>query len=499
MLERACRAWGARPLATSIAAAIFAFAPLAWRLASEPEVFMLNAAIALLLVALSAPMAWEREERRAIALAFVAGLGLSNHHSIVLLAPLGLFAWGRAVRRTERRGLAVGGSVAAFALGLLPYAYLMHAAADDCSWGDTSTITGLVHHFLRRDYGTTRLSNSDSPPEPLAQLVLLARTFFESIVALPLIIAAVVAVHRRRWSWDVAALSASLILAGPVFVSRFNLPPRGLNEAVVVRFHLLPLALAAVLGAQGIDALIDLVRTPLARRTTLGAAGTLLLLYAGLSGADVIANHRPTTERYLRNVLTLVPPHSVIVAVGDDLSGGLEYMQCVLGERRDVVVLAPYLMLSEPYARSAEAKLGFPVEHGTIRDGDIVPSLNGTRLVEQLVMSDRPVFLTAWFLPNLERLFPSYPIGPLIRLTRSLKEVPAPPTLLRQNEDAFSRMTLDDTPPFEHTWAGARYADYARPWKVMGDAFERDGDQERALACRARAEAFLPLPHPSWP
>lgn len=496
LLETAARAWGARPVAASLAAALFAVSPLAWRLATAPEVFMLNVAIASALVMVAAPAPWLHEERRAITLALLAGLGLANHHSIVLLAPLGLLAWASAVRRTERRALAVGGSLAALAIGLLPYGYLALAADRECVWGDTSTLHGLVHQFLRVDYGTTQLAASTEEPQRLAQLVLLGRTFLASGIVITLLVGAIVAVVRRRWSWPVAALTASLLLAGPIFVTRFNLPPHGLMSLVVMRFHLLPLALATVLGALGLDGVVDRVETPLAKRLALGGCVAALLARAAMSGADVVAEHRPTTERYLRNVLAMLPKDSILLAHGDDAAGGFEYLQCATGERSDVVVIAPPLMLTEWYGRRINGKLGFAVHHGERSPGEELPVMDATKLTEQLVASGRPVFLTKWFTPTQERLFPSYPLGPLIRLVQRPADIPSPRDLFEQNDAVYARLVLDSPPPVAHTWAGVRYLDYARPWLVLARAFEAQGQKREAQVCQDRANQFLPQDAP---
>jgi len=42
VLHAACRAWGARPLAASLAVAVFAAAPVVLRVSTEAEVFALN-------------------------------------------------------------------------------------------------------------------------------------------------------------------------------------------------------------------------------------------------------------------------------------------------------------------------------------------------------------------------------------------------------------------------------------------------------------------------
>lgn len=492
MLERACRAWGARPLAAGLATGAFAFSPLAWRLASEPEVFMLNVLIALAIVIVAAPRRWSHETRRAIALAGLAGIGLSNHHSIILLMPLGLYAWGRAIYRSPGKWRTTAASIAAFAGGLLPYAYLVFGARSECAWGETGSLRGVLHHFLRVDYGTTQLAANNSTHEPIAQLLWLGHSFIESGIGLLLFAAGIAAIRRRRWSWELAMLTVALLVAGPLFTARFNLPPRGLMASVVIRFHLLPLALGTVLGALGLDALIDVIRSRLARHLVLGVTILVLLVRVLLSGADVVAHHRPTTERYLHNVLGFLPPNSIVLAAGDDIVGGFEYMQCVLAKRRDVVVIAPHLLLADWYGTRVDAKLGFSAVRGSVKPGDDEPTLEVIPLVNQLVASNRPVFITKWFTPNLERAFPSYPLGPLIRIVRTPANVPAPSALMRENEGVFAHFMLDASPPVASTWAAVRYADYGRTWNVLAPALEHEGDAVAAHQCRERARMFAP-------
>ena len=89
-LHAACRAWGARPLASSLAVAIYAGAPIALRLSTAAEVFTLNVLVVALVLLLSARDAPIVGASRTALLAFLAGLGLTNHHTCVLIAPIGL-------------------------------------------------------------------------------------------------------------------------------------------------------------------------------------------------------------------------------------------------------------------------------------------------------------------------------------------------------------------------------------------------------------------------
>lgn len=505
-LQRACRAWGASAATTALASAIFAFSPLTFRLSTQPEVFVLNVLVAMAIVTLSAPHrpAPERDPATTVGwLGLLAGLGIANHHTIVLLAPLGLWAASAALRRSPRpaRGAALG--IVGLALGLAPYAYLVYAARtatpETSLWGDTSSLAGLWHHFLRGDYGTTRLAVSSAERVPLVQLGSFAARALFDLFGLPLIAAlgALVAwrgsnERRPRHAAPWIAFALATLLAGPAFVMLFNLNPRGFGAQVVSRFYLLPFALMTVLGAAGLEVLVR--RVPPLRRSpaTLAALALPLGLVRGLlSFPSVREEARPTTEYFLGNVLATLPRNAIVVGTADDIVGGFLYRKA-LDVRPDVTFLSPALLLSEWYPPRVSAELGFPVVHGVTLPGDAHPTLAGGALLAQLVASERPVFLTDWYAAGLETKFPSYPIGPLIRVVASPAELPSPSALLAENDALFARFDLEPTRPPRDTWVAARTAAYARPWNVLAGAFERAGDSVTAERCRARARTFLP-------
>lgn len=495
-LQRACVAWGARRRTAAVAAAIYAVSPLAWRLATEPEVFALNVLLAMGIVIFAAPGPPPRgsETLRVAVLGLLAGLGISNHHTIVLLAPLGLWATVRALRHARAPGLAALAGIATLAIGLSPYAYLVvasRAAALDagCMWGDTGTASGLLHHFLRKDYGTTQLAASSAAPDPVRHWLVLGHNFLLGSCGLPLF--GLAAFRARRERVATLMLVACLVLAGPGLVSLFNLPTYGVGRLVVSRFHLLPLALGVHLGAVGLEGALALVPRR-AAAVLLAFIAPLLGLRGALAWSDVRAEHRPTTELYVRNVLATVPENAIVLASSDDVIGGFLYARCALGLRPDVDFISPHLLLSDWYPRRLSAKLGYEVVRGVRRPGAEHPSLSAPALLTQTLATGRPVFLTSWFVPQLKTSFPSYPVGPLIRVVDRPEAVPAPGPLLALNERVFERLDLEGVPAPPATWAGARAADYARPWLVLAEAFERGEDPTTAAWCRERAQTLAP-------
>src|SRR5205823_6579427 len=135
-------AWGARPAAATAAAAMFAVAPVVLRVHAVAEVFALNDLVVALVLWLAAANGPLRGYRRAAVLGLVAGLGICDHLTCVLVAPIGVLGVVRAVR--EARPAAIAVAAGAFALGLLPYAYLLAAPDTAMSWGKVSGFGDLI-------------------------------------------------------------------------------------------------------------------------------------------------------------------------------------------------------------------------------------------------------------------------------------------------------------------------------------------------------------------
>jgi hypothetical protein len=489
MLHRACRAWGASAASATIVSLVFAFGPLAWDLATHAEVFSLNVVIACAIVTLAAPATDLTDDRRVLLLGFAAGLGLANHHSIVLLAPLGLWAAVCSARRSAKPLRAVLLGVGGLAIGLLPYAHLAWrartAGPQDLVWGDPTTLSGLVRIFLRSDYGTTHLAISTAAREPLGQERLLAGSVLAGLLGLPIVAlgGAALAWKKRTRVVPLAMLAASALLAGPVFVAIFNLAPRGLSAHIVERFHLLPTALVAVLTAIGLDPVLARIRHPQRDRIAYAIAAILGLVRGAVTRPELAERQRGTTERWLDNVLATLPPNAVVVGDGDDAVSGFLYEQVALGKRPDVVHIAPRLLFAKWYTHHVALALGDP---GFLNGGP-VGELSEPAMLRELLALGRPVYVLDT--SNLGTM-PTYPVGPVIRVVADAKDILDPYALEKENLGVFGKLALDAEPPLAGTWAGLRWPDYARPWRSLAASFERLGDKRRADICRKRALRF---------
>lgn len=510
-LHAACRAWGVRPLAASIAVAIFAAAPLVVRYHSQAEVFALNhliVALVLWLAALPGPLrgAW-----RAAALGLVAGLGMANHYTCALLAPVGLLGVVRGIRESRSHIGAAALAAAGFVLGLLPYAYL--AIADSpASWGEVSSLDDLLTIVLRREYGGL------SSLAPLGTVVPWTTAVWAWLVTmgrswlwLPAIAAVVVlglriwrpqAIERprsseratsissgephptpqppveTRWGWSM--LAASVVLAGPVLATRFNIPPEGLGQYMCERFHMLPALIVAIPVAVVLDALEAPASWP--RRPALVAA-LPVVVFVGLTATTLPRlGHvqSPAMEFGVRNLLRSLPQDAIVYVVPDDLCGGATYLQLARHERPDVAVLCA-AMLRLPWYRAQQTRraVGVPIVPGG--------------LSAALLKSGRAVFVDPQ-LPGALAAYPHYVYGVVRRVLPAGAPPPSADEVAAINQRLFAAFDLDYAwpAPSDEYHALAHYR-YAAAWSTIARGLEAAGDSTGAREAMATAARLTPV------
>ncbi|HTR49888.1 MAG TPA: DUF2723 domain-containing protein [Kofleriaceae bacterium] len=493
-LHAACRAWGARPLAATIACALFAGAPLPLALSSEAEVFAGNdlaVACVLWLAARGGPV---RGWRRAAALGVVAGLGLANHLTCVVVAPIGLVGIVRAAREsrwTTALPIALGG----LALGLAPYAYLFVADDTAASWGKVHDLGGLVDMFLRRDYGGSGafLANGDAQPVAGANLGALATTLARTWLWLPGALGVAMLAWRTARPREgetriaFAALAASWLIAGPLLVTRFDLEPTDLGLYVVERFHLLPALVLAIPVALALDELAaHLPRLRALARPAAPIAATLgFAAIAGSSLARVQRVHSPAFEHYVRDTIATLPPGAVVLGGGDELVFGGMYMQAVLGERPDVTLVS-WHMFARPWYRERAARRGV--------SADEVKAPYPVRIALHVLASGRPL-LVGRLETEVLQAFPSYPYGTLMRV---LPRSSAPPSLdevVAINRDLYGKLELDyPRPGPDDEWPATIHVRYAYTWRLLARVLAKAGRRDDAARALELAREIEPVP-----
>ncbi|HTR49887.1 MAG TPA: DUF2723 domain-containing protein [Kofleriaceae bacterium] len=487
ILHAACRAWGARPLAATLACALFAGAPIVMTMYSEAEVFALNGVIVGALLWLAAERGPVRGVRRALALGLVAGLGLANHHTCVLVAPVGILGLVRAVRESRWSALPI--AAAGLAVGLVPYAYLLVAPSHPGSWGQVDGLGDVVAMFLRRDYGgpSTFATAGDAVPAA-ASLAALADTVGRTWLWLPALVGLASAVQRGvrradgkepRAGWW--ALLASLALAGPVLVMQFNIAPEGVGRYVVDRFHLLPALLLAIPVADAIDRLAPVAARSLPRApAALGHALALgvLAAVAGTALPHVARVHAPAVEEQARGVLRALPADAIVFGFDDDLALGIDYVQLALGERRDVAY-AHVPMFGRGWYRARAASRGLQI---------------GDRYIDRALATGRPVFVQP-FARDVVAAFPHYRVGILVRLLPRGTAVPPLDDVIAANKAWLASLELDyDRPGPDDEWPTAIHRRYARTWRELAAELAAAGRRDDAEWASEVAREIGPRP-----
>jgi hypothetical protein len=497
-LHQACRAWGARSTASSIAIAIFAAGPVVLRIHTEAEVFALNGLIAALVLWLAATQGPLRGAARAGALGLVAGLGLANHLTCVLLAPIGLLGVVRGVRETDRRPLAVGFSIIGLVVGLTPYLYLMATRDTLTSWTHIDSLGDLLHHFMRRDYGgATQFSPHGKEVAATTSLVAMVQTIGRAWLWLPLLLGLGVVAWRiarprgpeSRWAWML--LAGCVLLAGPVLATRFNVVPEGIGLYIVRRFHILPALLLAPAVACAFDEIGRFVQQRSSHASlqsrALGAviATVGFISLTALSLPHLLRVHSPAVELGLRNTLRSLPPNAVVIAHTDLTHFGMGYLQGALGERTDVTVIMWPQVPSPTYRERLAQRAG-------IR---IVPGPNGVTTVEvaeQVLATDRPLFIDPYN-SNIAKALPSYPYGVLFRIVRRGEPLPSIEDLFALNRALFDKFDLAYEPPgFDDEYATNIHKEYARLWHILARGLGAAGRREDEAVANAFAEALAP-------
>ncbi len=394
------------------AGGVFAFSPTVWLYAVGAEVFSLNnlciaAELALLALIDRAAEKTDEERRRRDRWvgvgALLFGLGLTNH--LTSLFVNGIFLAGMLWRvgavarwRSARPWFIV---VAWVAVGGLPYLYLPIASARHplIEWGQTHTLTGLITHLLRREYGTFALGKDVATTAiPFVErLGYYARDLVDQVtwlgVALALWGLVLRLIDRSTRIFAVTTASAFLVYLC-VFHGLEQLP---LNEplmhGVAARFWQAPNLIVCVWIGLGVASL----RLPAA-----ALAGTAVALVGGQVGLNLrAANHRHDTivRDYGVAVLESLPPKALVLMRGDITTNPLRYLQTVEHLRPDLRLLDQEMLTARwmtPQVSRQMPDIVVPGTHYAIEE-------SGAFTIRQLVeanIATRPVVVCGGLKPG---------------------------------------------------------------------------------------------------
>lgn len=366
----------------------------------QAEVFSLNdlfasAIVLLCLLWLDDPSRW----RLVVPIAALFGLGLSNHQTLVLLAPLPLWtAWcGRAALMSAKKlpqtlGFAAALLVLAFCL---PYLHTILASRQLEHWeiGQARSFSELVGVIDRSAFGSFNLVpnptlQGGSPLGRAALLVSLGGWPYAAVL-----VGVIGLALRRRYP---EIVFAALIVAGPLLafclLANLNLSLE-ISRGVFSRFGLLPLVALAPFSACAAYVLESVapersLRTIVAAAVACGAFLPAALRLPALSLAGVHDARAMT-----RDIFAALPPHAILLAASDPVELAPAYFQTIEGLRPDVTLLKYGFLVLPDYLNDLRRTINVPQEvAGLVLPADrrdLLAHANPTRPF--YVVGDRPI------------------------------------------------------------------------------------------------------------
>ena len=487
-------------IASGLGAVTLATAPLFWRWSLAAEAFPLNCL--LVSIVIYCLVRWDEQPDRTrfvVAAAFVCGLALSNHMTIVLVGPAILFlVWRhRAVLAAHPRAVAF--CAGAVLVGLVPYAYIPWAASKHpyLNTGGVSSISSLISLVTRADYGSRQLvaeaANAGGSFDERVGALLRSFTVVEAL----LIVGGAVAAYRQRRAYLWFATLAFAV-AGPAFMAYANLDlsqPYGLF--VLERFFLLSHVILAPLMALGVLVAIEILsaRLRVPSVAAMSAVSALLVVAAAFSVAthyraiDQHDNHVART--YAEDILNSLDQRAILLGSGDDVVFSVTYLQAVEHARMDVTPVWTSALRGprwyRDWLRVRDPSLVLPPEDGDPRSPD--------RSLKAFVDANRarPI---AFIGPALDDSVNGSYFGLPHGLVAQLEPVSTPvylDALVNENERVISTYRVPPAASIKvGTFETGILRRYAIPALVIGTQLERAGNVAAARPWYERAVAIDP-------
>lgn len=311
-----------------ISVVMLAVSPAFWRSAVQSEVFALNSFfVSMILLSL-------QKEKYYLA-SYLFGLGLGNHHTLVFLFPVLVFA---IFKDKLYRHINLPAFAIAAAAGLTIYLYLPIRSLKNpgLDWGNPENLQNLWHVISRQDYGSFALTASQKLQYSLTMS-------FQQIARF---------VSASRVQWTIAGFLIGIIgwyfglrkkypyalilfilwlFTGPGFVLLANLSFNSEADGILERFYIFSNILLVFPLAWGFDGIVYRFR------------GVTVFLMIGLLTIIILRFNQINWRNYYlafdygRNLLRTLKPNSIFfMDGGDDTFYSMAYLVFAEKRRTDI-------------------------------------------------------------------------------------------------------------------------------------------------------------------
>ena len=331
-----------------LGALILSFSGIFWLYSEVPEVFIPNVLFALLLFYFSFRFQQTKKLTFLYVTAFIAGLSLANHHTVVLVFPSILIILSKHLKVILKRKT-IFVSLALFVSGFLPYIYIPIVARTNppMNWDNATNIQNLLKLFFRVDYGTFSSGNFVKA-RGFFEILIINKIYLQHIIAsisIPAFTISLLGAYKLFKINKRLFLSFLLafILTGPAFISYAAFPLSntfiyGISE----RFYILSSVILMLFFPFGLMLIQDLLKAIFSKKIFVTA---VMMVFWIIPPLLFLANFNKTNlskvnvgDKLGYDVLSYLPKNSIIVIDGDTLVTNTWYIHYVKGVRPDVEV-----------------------------------------------------------------------------------------------------------------------------------------------------------------
>lgn len=326
-------------LLSTIASLMMAFSTAFWRQSILAEIYSLNALFSVLIVYLL--FSDVKASYRLLA-AFLFGLGLGNHHTLVLLLP-GIVYYSVAAKRI----FTIGRAVALSLLGFSIYLFLPIRANRQPlnNWGNPHTISSFANVLMRSDYGTVKLSSrysgmTNTFNDSAKMFWQLSRNQFGWLGIILTGIGVIFSLRNKLGK----TMLLFFLFTGPFFIFFSRLPNNEFSLAMLEPACVLSSVFVALIIGTGIDNLMNITKER-------GIFSRLSPFFLVLPGFLFYQNFRQLNKRnnflaldYGKNLLRSITENSYLLMTADIPIFTVNYLQNVKKERPDVKVILSSFM-----------------------------------------------------------------------------------------------------------------------------------------------------------
>lgn len=303
--------------------------------------------------------------------AFVSGLALTHHQTIVFLIPCFLFVLFKSGLKFWFTKKAVTRSIIYFLLGTLPYLSLipMAQANPSVKWGTPENLKGVFRAITRSDYGTfspyaqnpATMEGQTQKETPITQQTYYLTSLNRDFTLLGIILALLGAFFLWRKHKNIfITLFLGFFLAGPFFLGFANYTlDSGFHQAVAKRFQMLPDIFFTLFLAFGLFYLWEKFRNLDLDLQDMKNALVAVLLMVILSSVflyPLVHNFKDADDRdnfltfnYAHDSLAPTPKNALVLISGDITTFAFQYWQTMVEKDTDRIIFSPGLLYLDWY------------------------------------------------------------------------------------------------------------------------------------------------------